>query len=141
MSLNKSAKSNDRLIKSLIDSGRLTADLETGLVYLDGKQKGWIHSTGYLVFSYHHNGKRRIIRCHRVVWIAGTGKITPNEWEVDHLKGIDKTDNRFAKLEAVPGAVNCRRAWDNGLCSTKNNHMVRDPGSGKFVQDLALAPY
>lgn len=132
---------NDRLIMKLIKEGRLTADLGKGLVFLDGKQKGWKIPSGYLVFKFRQYKKRRVIRCHRVVWMVGTGKLPHPEWEVDHLLGIDKTDNRFKKLELIPGCVNVRRAWDNGLCSSGNNHCVRDPETGAFVKDLEAAPF
>lgn len=130
---------NDRLILSLLKSGRLTVEPKTGLVFLDGRRKGWVKSTGYVVFEYTSRGRRRIISCHRVVWIAANG-IPGHDMEVDHVDG-DKTDNRLAKLELVTGATNVRRAYANGLCSTKTNHNYRDPWSGKFVRDLAAAPF
>ena len=122
---------NDRLILSLVKAGILTADLETGQVYVNGQPRGWEHSTGYIRFEYYHRGKRRIITCQRVVWIFDEKKLPKYGWECDH-DDCDKTNNKRTNLEMVPPAVNCRRAHRNGCCDNNPRNSNRCSTTGKY---------
>lgn len=122
---------NDRLILSLVKAGRLTADLESGQVYLDGKPKGWKHSTGYIRFEYTHRRRRRILVCQRVVWIFDERKLPPYGYPIDH-DDCDKTNNARYNLEAVTQAVNVQRAHKNGCCDHTQRHNIRN-STGKFI--------
>lgn len=130
---------NDRLILSLIKQGRLTANPETGQVYLDGKPKGWRKDNGYVVFAKFHNGKKRIIRCHRVVWMFVKNKMLPYGMEVNHVDG-DKANNCSWNLEATTGAENVRHAHKSGLCTYRTDKL-KDPVTGQFISELPKAPF
>ena len=115
---------NDRLILSLVKAGRLTADLDTGQVYIDGKPRGFKHSSGYMRIELSHKGKTRYIRCHRCVWIFDEKRLPKYGWECDH-DDCDKTNNARLNLEMVPPAVNCQRAHKNGCCDYIVRHNKR----------------
>lgn len=101
---------NDRLILSLLKTGRLTADLDTGQVYLDNNPIGTKDKHDYVTFRYRHKGVRRIIACHRVVWMCFKDRLPPYGYPCDHGDGI-KYNNLPYNLEMVTQATNIQRAY------------------------------
>ena len=123
---------NDRLILSLVKAGRLTADLESGQVYLEGKPVGSQNKYGYVCFRHRVKGVQRILACQRVVWICDEQKLPPYGWICDH-DDCNKANNARYNLEMVTQAVNCKRAHKNGCCDNIKRHNKRV--NGKFVSN------
>ena len=65
-------------------------------------------SDGYLRIRATVQGVRHQVSAHRVIWMSVHGLI-PEGFTIDHVNG-KRNDNRVANLEAVPHAVNVRRA-------------------------------
>lgn len=101
---------NDRLILSLLKAGRLTADLDTGQVYLDLNPVGKVNKYGYVCFRLTHKGVKRRIACHRVVWMCYMDRLPPYGWVIDH-EDRNKANNKPYNLEAVTQATNVQRAY------------------------------
>ena len=49
-----------------------------------GDPVGWLHKSGYWYLSVVHEGKRKKLALHRVVWSMKAGRAVPDHLEVDH---------------------------------------------------------
>lgn len=75
-----------------------------------GKPAGYTRKDGYVVVSLTHQGKKRPVFLHRIVWVLVSGA-----WPVygiDHINRI-KSDNWPANLRDVPQRVNCANRPDS----------------------------
>lgn len=107
----------DTLILRLIADGRLRVDADAGLVYATksntpNKPCGAVTRKGYLRVCVTADGKQLHFMAHRIVLVSVFGEV-PEGHEIDH-RNRNKTDNRIANLESVPGRVNLQRAKDAG---------------------------
>jgi hypothetical protein len=71
---------------------------------------GQIDHYGYPVVLLRINGKRKMVKIHRMVVTAFTGEIPP-ERQANHVNGI-KTDNRVENLEIVTPSENIQHTFD-----------------------------
>lgn len=71
---------------------------------------------GYLVFNLHKNGKRRMVKVHRIVMLTFIGC---SDLQVDHINGI-KDDNRIINLRYVT----CLQNIENHHSKLKNGISV-----------------
>ena len=131
---------NDELILSLLSDSRLRVDTKAGLVYAPrsntpSKAIGARTGKGYLRACINVDGRQRHFMVHRIVWVSVHGPV-PDGWQVDHVNRR-KADNRIVNLEAVPGAVNMRRAKLAGAFA----HVGRKDGirdeKGRFAKKRA----
>ncbi|WP_333826900.1 HNH endonuclease [Pararhodobacter sp.] len=111
-------RNNDVIIKKLLASGRLRADLKTGRVFSSksntpDKPIGTATVKGYLRACVNFEGKQVHVMLHRVVWIAAHG-IPPEGHQIDHGP-MGKSFNALSNLESVTGGENIRRAVEGGL--------------------------
>lgn len=109
----------DTLIKSVLESGSITVDFESGAIYssrIKGSEgvktllKG-SNCNGYRVHTLVLNGSRKQVKAHRIVWIASNGLI-PSDLQIDHINR-DRTDNRLENLRLVTSRENCLNREDN----------------------------
>jgi hypothetical protein len=90
-------------ILAQLADGTLAVDLESGLVFRNGRPSAPRGGRYLRVYM----GDRRTALAHRVVWLAAHGPI-PAGYEVDHKNG-DREDNRLANLQAITAAENTAR--------------------------------
>lgn len=107
----------DKIIKRLLDDGRLVADVEKGLVYsprsnMPASPIGTLTKKGYLRACVTVDGVAVHIMIHRVIWIAAHG-IPPKGTQIDHGKA-GKAINSLDNLDGVTNAENMRRAARDG---------------------------
>lgn len=81
-------------------------------------------SDGYCWVDVMHNGKRKKLAVHRVVWSLHNGRAVPDDREVDH--GDWKTDNNH------PSNLKARTVRANQLNKQKKGTGVSVLGDGRF---------
>lgn len=100
----------DLFIYEALNSGRMIADHDAGVVYSNRKaglfKLGCINTRGYEVFTFHFNGVRKQIKTHRAIWISKHG-IPPIDKVVDHINR-NKLDNTISNLRLVDAKMNAR---------------------------------
>lgn len=124
------------LVPSLVATGRLRVDFDTGLIYSPKsntpyKPLGAITSKGYLRICMTIGGKQAHGLAHRVIWAARHGHIQ-NGFQIDHIDTV-KTHNSIDNLEAVTCGENMARAARNGLTNGGWRDGPRDRVTGQFV--------
>lgn len=100
---------DDSLFLDRIKEGTLRVDVYKSMVEscLSGSGKGkWREikqeesSDGYYLIRCYLNGKRRRTRVHRLVWIANSGLLIPEGFDIHH-KDHDRKNNSIDNLEMV----------------------------------------
>ena len=97
-------QTQQQFIRAALQAGVLRADLETGVVWNNGKPTGTVTSRGYLVSTVRVNGERRQVKLHQVVWLSD-GRDIPDGLILDHENRI-KTDNRLNNLRLATPLLN-----------------------------------
>lgn len=125
----------DLAIMALVESGRLRVDFGEGLVFAPksntpGHPIGASTKKGYLRACISVAGKQMHFMVHRIVWVAKNGPVEPGH-QIDH-HNTNKRDNRLDNLEAVPSAINMRRAKDAGLCRANGRKDGARNAKGQF---------
>lgn len=128
---------NDPHALTAIASGRLTADPDTGHVYLDGDITGAARPDGYITVSVPRLGGRgRVsVMAHRIVWMCNHAPIRPG-FIVNHRNGM-RWDNRLANLDMTTTTGNARHARlrDYSSVGGDDSHAV-DPDWWRKAQHL-----
>lgn len=98
--------SPDEMALRALDTGRLTVNAETGVIYrASGERAENARQNGYGSVSLSEPGQgARTIGAHRVVWLALHGPIPPG-LQVNH-RNLRRWDNRPENLELVTPADN-----------------------------------
>ncbi len=117
----------DEFIATLLDAGAIRADVEAGVVYsmrrADAPRPvGTRMGEGYLVASFRLGGERKMVRLHRVVWIAAHG-VPPEGLAVCHRNNV-KDDNRLENLYLATFAENTAHAWRDGLAKPQPSKLA-----------------
>ena len=83
------------------------------------KLKG-VMINGYRVHTLNANGIKKLVKAHRIVWMAVYGEI-PEGYVVDHINN-NKTDNSIANLQLLTPGRNSTKAKQDGryLSDDKN---------------------
>lgn len=115
---NKSMQQNDQAAAKLLAEGRLTVDLEQGVVFATesktpAKPVGTPNRRGYLRTCITTKGKAVTLMVHRIVWIAAHG-VPPFGSQVNHKNGA-KAENGISNLELATPAENNAHARETGL--------------------------
>ncbi|UQN08013.1 HNH endonuclease (plasmid) [Deinococcus sp. QL22] len=115
---NWKVRQNDLQVKQLLDLGRLTVQLDTGLVYAVQsktplKAIGALQPHGYLRACLSNKDQRVMVLVHRIVWSAAHS-LPPLGQQINHRDGC-KTSNALPNLELVSPAENNAHARETGL--------------------------
>jgi len=109
-------RESDAAAWNLIQTGTLTANLDTGHITRNGQPAGHYGADGYCRIKITTAGKRHTINAHRIVWMVAHGPI-PDGLLIGHRNGRT-WDNRPSNLQlmAQPTALrhieNVRRNHD-----------------------------
>lgn len=135
---------NDPHVLTAIARGRITADPDTGHVYLDGAVTGRARPDGYITVQVPRMLGRSTVTivAHRIVWMCHNGTIQPG-FIVNHRNGM-RWDNRLANLDMTTATGNARHARliDYAAVGGDDSHSV-DPQWWADAQHLIThgAPY
>lgn len=93
---------NQKDILQTIRKGIYAVNITTGTVNnVSGKELSFYQAEdGHLFVRLYHNGKRKAIAVHRLVWMCATKSTIPKDYEVHHIDG-DPTNNTFENLMCV----------------------------------------
>lgn len=115
-------KETDALVKLCLSNGWIKVDPNTGDVYGNRGPGGMALNryrelkgamiNGYKVHKLNANGLKKMVKAHRVVWIAVNGEI-PDGYVVDHINN-DKSDNRINNLQLLTPGRNSTKAKRDG---------------------------
>ena len=96
---------------------RFDYDPETGLFTHQGKPRGYLYKSGYVMLRW---GRARQLRANRVAWYLHTGK-DPAEHIVEHKNG-NRSDNSFRNLRLATNQENAfNRRMQSGAISKATN--------------------
>lgn len=136
-------------LKAILDTGRYTVDLQTGVVYSEkymnvkGRRqalKPEVTDKGYHIVTLWADGKPNRFRVHQIVAVAGGLNLI--DLDVNHIDSI-KSNNSFVNLEAVTPAENNRHAVESGNGGGRTRAVSKDDAhdvrrlyaSGKFTHE------
>jgi DNA (cytosine-5)-methyltransferase 1 len=142
----------DSVIAGAILEGGIEVDFEMGLIYsrrIRGKEgqriplSGAVNYAGYIVHKISYNGVKKVVRAHRIVWIAANGPI-PEGLVVDHINR-NRSDNRLSNLRLVDAQGNAaNRLSRNGennpvakLTEAQVQNIRELRQQGLFIRDIA----
>ncbi len=131
----------DKIILSLLESGCLRVDPETGCVYspksnVPTKPLGSKTRKGYLRTCINATGCQHYIMLHRVVCIAFHGMPLLPNLQVNHRNG-KKDDNRPINLEWSTHKENMAHAKQNGFHKCVGRHDGIRDAKGRFGKKAA----
>lgn len=98
------SESNTRLLRELLDSGRIRVDIEAGTV--EGYSEREINFWGYERFRVCVKGKRYWFFTHKAVMMASGIVLDKPGYEINH-KDRNRTNNRIDNLEYI--------TWESNL--------------------------
>lgn len=118
---NISEMTNDELCVAIIHQKLVEINFETGQVFRIRGGYGLpikpklvaTKMNGYLAGKLSVNGCKKLIRLHRLIWIAANGVI-PDGFVIDHINSI-KTDNRLCNLQLLTATQNSIKTYEDGL--------------------------
>ena len=96
----------DRLILKMLDQGEYVVDIKHGEIYSARKGVGNLRKLkgqirrGYRRIDIRTPELRVSAAVHRIVWIAKTREMIPEDLVIDHQNG-DRLDNRIENLELM----------------------------------------